>query len=54
MPLDAQLQALRRVFSILVASIVIGIASFLGFLLLILPGIYVMARLSLTYGYIVL
>jgi membrane-anchored glycerophosphoryl diester phosphodiesterase (GDPDase) len=53
-PLDAQLQALRRVFSILGASIVIGIASFLGFLLLILPGIYVMARLSLTYGYIVL
>ena len=53
-PLDAQIAGIKKFFPLLGATIIIGFASFIGFIFLILPGIYLMARLSLAFGYIVL
>ncbi len=53
-PLDAQIGGVKKFFPLLGASIIIGFASLIGFIFLILPGVYIMARLSLAYGYIVL
>lgn len=53
-PLDALLLALKKFFPLLGAVILSTILIMLGFLLLILPGIYLMGRFSLYGCYIML
>ena len=53
-PLDAQITGNKKFFQLMGATINVCVASLIGFIFLILPGIYLMARLSLTFGYIVL